>query len=177
MCVLLRVKVNLLEFCWNSFFALEPWSLDDRNKRNWFQVLFLYKQVYLQKRLYVFVKKIHTWKVSAYVVLLEKNELIYGLASENRYVQSAEKLLGWIISWFRQVLLENRPSKIIAKISSNKPLSEKVRFRKNNYFFCSWRLHRDYPEWPKTTIVTTGFANQTELTLFLVFISAKMVPV
>ena len=86
--------------------------------------MFIYKQVYLQKRLYVFVNKIHTWKVSAYVELLEKNELNYGLASKNRYVQSAEKLLGWIISWFRQVLLENRPSKIIAKISIDKPLSD-----------------------------------------------------
>ena len=74
------------------------------------------------------------------------------------------------------MILQNRPSINMAKISSDKSLSDRVRLRKN-YYFCSWRLHRDYPEWPKTTTVTTSFDNQTELTLFLVFISTKVVPV
>ena len=130
MCVLLPVKVNSLEFCWNSLFALEPWRLDVTNERNWLQILFIYKQVYLQKRLWIFVNNVHTWNVCAEVELLEWNELNFGLASENRYVQTAWRPLGWIVSWFRQVILQNRPSENRAKISIDKFVSDQVFFEK-----------------------------------------------
>ena len=73
--VLLPVKVNSLEVCWNSLFALEPSRLDFPNKRNWIQHLFIYKQFYLQNCLYDFVNRVHTWKISAEVHLLEWNQL------------------------------------------------------------------------------------------------------